>query len=41
MDITEKGRNLLSPDNPDTFVIPDLGELLLEVEERHGLSEKK
>ena len=41
MDITEKGRNLLSPDNPDTFVIPDLGELLLEVEERHGLSEKE
>ena len=41
MDITEKGRNLLSPDNPDTFIIPDLGELLLEVEERHGLSEKK
>ena len=41
MDITEKGRNLLSPDNPDTFVIPDLGELLLEVEERHGLSDKE
>ena len=41
MDITEKGRNLLSPDNPDTFIIPDLGELLLEVEERHGLSDKE
>ena len=41
MDITEKGRNLLSPDNPDTFVIPDLGELLLEVEERNGLSDKE
>ena len=40
MDITEKGRNLLSPDNPDTFVIPDLGELLLEVEEKDGLSDK-
>ncbi len=41
MDITEKGRNLLSPDNPDTFVIPDLGELLLEVDEHDGLSEKE
>ena len=41
MDITEKGRNLLSPDNPDTFIIPDLGELLLEVEERNGLSDKE
>ena len=41
MDITEKGRNILSPDNPDTFIIPDLGELLLEVEERNGLSDKE
>ncbi len=41
MDITEKGRNLLSPDNPDTFIIPDLGELLLEVEEREGLTNKE
>ena len=41
MDITEKGRKLLSPDNPDTFVIPDLGELLLEVEERDDLSDKE
>ncbi len=41
MDITEKGRKLLSPNNPDTFVIPDLGELLLEVEERDDLSDKE
>jgi len=41
MDITEKGRNLLSPNNPDTFIIPDLGELLLEVEERNDLSDKE
>ena len=33
MDITEKGRNVLSPENPDTFIIPDLGELLLEIDE--------
>jgi preprotein translocase subunit SecA len=38
MDITEKGRSLLSPDNPDTFIIPDIGELLLEIEERQDLS---
>ncbi len=38
MDITEKGRSLLSPDDPDTFIIPDLGELLLEIQERQDLS---
>jgi preprotein translocase subunit SecA len=38
MDITEKGRSLLSPDDPDTFIIPDLGELLLEIDERDDLS---
>ena len=38
MDITEKGRSLLSPDDPDTFIIPDLGELLLQIEERQDLS---
>ena len=26
IDITEKGRNVLAPDKPDTFIIPDLGE---------------
>jgi len=41
MDITEKGRNLLSPDNPDTFIIPDLGELLLEIDENVNLSTKE
>ena len=39
IDITEKGRNVLSPDNPDTFVIPDLGELLLEIDEKADLKE--
>ena len=38
MDITEKGRSLLSPDDPDTFIIPDLGEMLLEIDERDDLS---
>ena len=41
MDITEKGRSVLSPDNPETFIIPDLGELLLEVEERENLSDRE
>ena len=39
IDITEKGRNVLSPDNPDTFVIPDLGELLLEIDEKADLKD--
>jgi preprotein translocase subunit SecA len=37
MDITEKGRNILSPGSPETFIIPDLGELLLEVDENESL----
>ena len=41
MDITEKGRNLLSPNNPDTFIIPDLGELLLEIDEKDNLDDKQ
>ena len=38
MDITEKGRTLLAPDNPETFVIPDLGEMLLEIDEQDNLN---
>ena len=38
MDITEKGRTLLAPENPDAFVIPDLGELLTEIDESEDLS---
>ena len=38
MDITDKGRNVLSPDTPETFIIPDLGELLLEIDENDSLS---
>ena len=38
IDITEKGRNVLAPENPDAFVIPDLGELLLEIDERNDIS---
>ena len=38
IDITDKGRNVLAPENPDAFVIPDLGELLLEIDERNDIS---
>ena len=38
MDITEKGRTLLAPDDSEAFIIPDIGELLLEVDEREDLS---
>ena len=38
MDITDKGRNLLAPDNPDAFIIPDLGEMLLEIDENENFS---
>tara|TARA_Y100000590_G_C15720885_1_gene1013497 strand:- start:477 stop:3224 length:2748 start_codon:yes stop_codon:yes gene_type:complete len=39
MDITEKGRNLLSPENPETFIIPDLGEMLNAIDEQNDLNE--
>lgn len=38
LDITDKGRITLSPDNPDTFIIPDLGELLNDIDNKTGLS---
>jgi preprotein translocase subunit SecA len=38
IDITEKGRESLAPDDPDMFVIPDLGELLHEIDVKENLS---
>jgi len=38
IDITEKGRKVLAPDDPETFVIPDLGEMLSEIDQRDDLS---
>ena len=38
IDITEKGRNALAPDNPDVFVIPDLGELLHDIDQSDGMT---
>ena len=38
IDITEKGRDALAPDSPETFVIPDLGEMLHDIDENESLS---
>nr|MCS5634437.1 preprotein translocase subunit SecA [Candidatus Neomarinimicrobiota bacterium] len=38
IDITEKGRESLAPDDPNMFVIPDLGELLHEIDVKENLS---
>jgi len=38
IDITDKGRETIAPDNPEAFVIPDLGELLHEIDEQEDLS---
>ncbi len=37
VDITDKGREALAPDNPEMFVIPDLGELLQDIDENDSL----
>jgi len=37
IDITEKGRLFLAPNNPETFVIPDLGEMLIDIDNRDDL----
>ena len=41
IDLSEKGRQFLSPDNPENFVIPDLGELFHEIENTTDLSQKE
>ncbi|MBC8323002.1 MAG: preprotein translocase subunit SecA [Candidatus Marinimicrobia bacterium] len=43
IDITDMGREALAPDNPEMFVIPDLGEMLLDIDEDESLdtSEKQ
>lgn len=37
IDLTEKGRQELAPDNPEMFVIPDLGEEISNLEEMEDL----
>lgn len=41
IDLTEKGRNSIAPDNPDMFVIPDLGEMLHEINNNESLTPVK
>ena len=41
IDITGKGRNVLAPDKPDTFIIPDLGELILEIDDNTDLDDSQ
>jgi preprotein translocase subunit SecA len=36
-DLTEKGRTLLRPDNPDAFVLPDLPTKYMEIDNREDL----
>ena len=38
IDLTEKGRTALSPDDPDLFLIPNLPELLHEIDTNDGTS---
>ena len=40
-DLTEKGRNEISPDNPDAFVLPDLLGTLHGIDADAALSEKE
>ena len=38
-DLTEKGRTLISPNDPDGFVIPDLATLYVEIDREGGASD--
>ena len=38
IDLTEKGRDAIAPDNPEMFVIPDLGEILHEIDNNPSLT---
>ena len=38
IDITEKGRQELSPNHPEMFIIPDLGEMISEIENNEQFS---
>ncbi len=39
IDLSEIGREYLSPEHPENFIIPDLGELFHEIENTEGLSQ--
>ena len=38
MDLTDKGIQTIAPDNPDMFIIPDLGEILHDIEQNDELT---
>ncbi len=40
-DLTEKGRNVLMPENPDAFVLPDLPSIFVEIDKRDDLTPEK
>ncbi|NDV61698.1 preprotein translocase subunit SecA [Puniceicoccales bacterium CK1056] len=40
-DLTERGRMLLRPDNPDAFVLPDLPTMYMEIDNREDLEPKE
>jgi preprotein translocase subunit SecA len=40
-DLTEKGRLLLRPDNPDAFVLPDLPTIYMEIDNREDIEPKE
>lgn len=37
-DLTEKGRNLMNPDDPDAFMLPDLPTEFIEIDKKDNLS---
>ncbi len=39
IDITDKGRKVLAPDNPETFIIPDIAELMHDIDEKTDLTD--
>ena len=41
IDLSEMGREYLSPSNPENFIIPDLGELFHEIDNLPDISKKK
>lgn len=41
IDLTEKGRNAMSPTNPEMFIIPDLSDEIIKIDTNHELSERE
>ncbi len=41
IDITEKGRQLLAPNDPDQFIIPDIGDEFAKIDQKPELSDQE